>query len=1036
MANRIHKSPALQCHPNRTQHSDAMNRRTLSPSMPKNSGHVLSIKSSWENRFNNDSNVNANTTRLSLDPPRRTSSGSKQEHIMNRYDQDRPSWSRTKTVKTMNTGTTSFTPPSYDQENGGDHVNRNGKSTSSLRPPNSNWEQTPREQPRPKAAKKKESGWVKQTDTDDTTSLSSHSNEISIGKTLSNISDVSAPSQASNRRYKSSLNYDGVAKNQPLSANNTKYSYSDSSRGQQQRPYNSGQLASKMYNETFVKKSNSNSSEGSNSTLNYSLEKLPSEDDTSKLNYPLERLSEGGDEETYYSRPSSVSDIEAKFMRDRKQDAEDDNSNSSSVDAAAYLQVYNRFNDKVSSVESVDSSLVYSMGNTVESSSDKKLSYSYSNDASESTMTASDLIASTLAECRLLLELSPPPTPMSVASSYKAKSFANSSVSNKEEKIGSSRSHVSKKDVESLASKRDHTIKSPVEVAEKVTSTIKTNPPQGRGSSEKFAHSGGGDRLADRQGSVSANNERTIPQQIRFSPKKDVERDLETLEIEDGYDHHKRDNTRVSLGSVSELSGHTSQYPEEPDTPVSRAEFRFMQRKEKLAQSLAKVNQLLERSRMAKDEASLRSNQEDLGDRKDVCMAIKLGMTRNEIALKSIEEELNDKKDAKNVLFEGDDNSRALIEKLTSEAESECNESAMASKKLSNQEPSNGFLQGDRNKADCNSAVADDKEADVEHKEQATQAGNEQTDQSTQFGVGVFCNDDSERPVFDTLWTDEAVCLGQPQEQQAQKQKRVKPELHVDTGNFTPLPHRKKHYLDLKDESTISSVSESRSKSIDVLSKSGTIGSSVNDIFRTNPSSPQISFGCFKKSISSDDSSSITDRDSDGMRLLGNSSTSKLGASSLSKLEKYGVKTASAAKLKEEHRCPQFLPSLNYSTMHDADELVGLVRDGVDGLAQRIKGGSKMLNSRSSPPKKILSHCKSFKGQLNPFVKAESFDEQSLVRNQNAPFEFAQHSCSFSPSSRSLRGALVTHKPKLHKRIIKKFKLGMKRKKHTKLYSR
>lgn len=206
--------------------------------------------------------------------------------------------------------------------------------------------------------------------------------------------------------------------------------------------------------------------------------------------------------------------------------------------------------------------------------------------------------------------------------------------------------------------------------------------------------------------------------------------------------------------------------------------------------------------------------------------------------------------------------------------------------------------------------------------------------------------------------------------------------------------------------------------------------------------SPRMNFGVLENRISSEDSS-MTDRDSDNRFLLGKGVASKSGGNSLMKEKKYGLHRPSPLKdfamssekqRTDEHRCPQFLPSLTYSTMQESDELVGLVREK-NGMSRR-GGGSRRFNAYSVTPSKIFRPStfdesnfvkmfrpsRSCKGARLSFGKAESFDERSLVRNQ--PYEFAQHSCSFSPSS--LRGALVTHKPKLHKRIISKFRFKSK----------
>ncbi|KAL7503133.1 hypothetical protein ACHAXN_001712 [Cyclotella atomus] len=1027
------------------ERSEAMNRRTLSPSMPKG-GHVLSIKSSWENRTKLPINNDGSNTRSSVDHRKSNS-------IVVRQDQKndgRPSWNRSKTVKTMNTMNRSLYN-AHDQENRGDHVNSTHNKSTPQRPMWQERQQTNNQNP----PKMKPNDWVKQTDTDETTSLSSHSNEISIGKTLSNISDVSATSQPSNHwRLKSKYNGSTVE-------------YYTSRYDRQ-----GGQLADKLAKDLIK-----SASDESSSTLHYSLDKISSSDESTKnnvidktadvqsrLNYSLERLSEGGEEETY-SRPSIGSKYnEKETTADYVVSQEEEESEKDIEDSLlAYVDLSSRLSSKIATVPSTDSSLVYSMGNNTDTDDLKKFTYSYSYDVSEDNPKNFDLVASTLAECRMLLEMSPPPTPLAfkspaakrvksplakrevkpfvakreveeptptprvpvVASTPRGtdasvvSSPANSSVTSVglgsflkcpccRKEFTNDISDYYNRDRQPLHSFAcDHIVcymcvfasspsihmvacpkcgedkafdKTKPVVSRSYCNLVKSIEILNSGkkkSAEKIGRSGG-------EKPKEVKSDGAVPLQIRLSPKKNSAAKREvapkadvasTAQHDDTYQQQRsRGNARVSFSSMSEITANTTSiYPEEPDTPVSRAEFRFMQRKEKLAQSLEKVNRLLEQSKM----------------------------NRDELALKSIDEDLSEKKSAEDVSL---DNGRAADSALDNETE-----------EIIDTEPN---VMKRRSKDD---------------QEQET------LNESVRVDGDVVDSAGFERPTIDTLWTDEALCLSQPQGLSAQK--RTKPELRVDTGNYTPTPlqRRKQLYLDLKDESTISSVSESQGRSNTISYK---VESSVGDIFRGNPTSPQMNFGALENRISSSDSS-MTDRDSDNRFLLGNSMASKSGGSSLLKEKKYGLhrpsplkesKAMSSEKQRnDEHRCPQFLPSLNYSTMQDSDESVGLVREK-DGKQRHAVGSGRISYSRSVTPSKLfMKHSRNYNSVRRSIGKAESFDESSLVRNQNQPYEFTQHSCSFSPSSRSLRGALVTHKPRLHKRIIKKLRF---RGKSQRLYSR
>ncbi|KAL3792120.1 hypothetical protein HJC23_013394 [Cyclotella cryptica] len=352
----------------RAESSGITNLRALSPSMPS-SGHVSSIKSSWENR---------------------TKAGGTGRTTARKY--------------------TSHDSISNDQENDRDGNNKDNIRTMRYEDKNKS------KQPSRLATKKvKDDAWVRKTDTDDTTSLSSHSNNICdnpIEKSSSNISDVSAPSTSSSHwRYKHASNARTMdVKSYAGIESYTSFSTVGSSRS-------GGTLASKLANEKIGLKSTSSSDE-----------------ETSTLNYSLEKLSEDVEEETY-SRSSKydtgsvnknatmdLTGIEAKLTKDRAtlETAETLEQSSSSSTAGigesleAYVKLSSRLTQKISTVPSTDSSLVYSVANTDEPPYDLKkytCDNPYSYDSREDP-DPSDIVASTLAECRLLLGMSPPPTPV------------------------------------------------------------------------------------------------------------------------------------------------------------------------------------------------------------------------------------------------------------------------------------------------------------------------------------------------------------------------------------------------------------------------------------------------------------------------------------------------------------------------------------------------------------------------------------------------------------------------------------------------
>ena len=1034
---------------------------------------------------------------------------------------ERPPWNQSGVATTSN-DRPSFTR--YGQENAGDSTNHKSANNNSKFDVSSKYSSSGKSSWEYKQHEKKhqykdiKDTWVQQIETDDTVSISSHSNEISIGKSSSNTSDVSARSfQEGQLRYRS--------RNNDVKSDRGIESY-QSSRA-------SGQLASKLSskNEGCGLK-HSSSSEDETSTLNFSLEKLSFEDETSKL--VLEKPRKDREEETSYSRTSlseykhrkpdtqrsssemqRKKEMEANLAQDHHESEKITRISSNTDGRQPHPDLTTRLSEKISNVPSTE------------------FSYSYSYDVSED-LKASDLIASTLAECRLLLELSPPPTPIGEKSSTGRKNFVLSPVAKKEVTKEYAVSPVAKREASSKAmekpisgatsplsrnfcsspkrinvlspvgktakveAKMDETIEilptfiskaqtpcssatstasSPAnsstvskglgnflkcpcchkEFANKTlkyenrdrqplhsfacdhivcyecvfaSSSIhmvscpkcgeakafdKTKPVvsrsycnlvksieilnSGKKSSCENARPMGVDEVKeDKREKNSAGDDKAVPQQIQFSPKIDlslgeeVAQDIATNSSEKSNIEHTKKGPYISYSSMSGINTNTSAHPtdylEEPKTPGSRAQFRFMQRKEKLAQSLERVNRLLEKSKM----------------------------NRTEVVLKSAGEDFNENKDLNDGVIQ-----------------TEAGKSGVT-------------IDSTQNKIETPKYDG----AEVTSKSEYNDEQRDTSNESIRVECDILDSTGITRPVVDTLWTDEAVRYRHPQEQSAQK--RIKPELRVDTGNYTPPPQRKNPYLDLKDEPTCSSIdgtqtklvnshsnvvsSASQNKLVDFDPKAAT---TVNDIFRTSLSLPAMDFEILGRRISSEDSS-LSGGDSDNRFLLGNNLSSKMGGNSLMKEKKYGlhrpsplkdVKATAEKTRMDEHRCPQFLPSLTYSTMHESDELVGLVREK-DSMSRR-RGGSKMFSySNSVTPSKIFTRqSKSCKSMRLSFGKvAESFDEGSLMRNQ--PYEFTQHSCSFSPSS--LRGALVTHKPKLHKRIFSK--LSFRRRQNPRLYSR
>ena len=98
---------------------------------------------------------------------------------------------------------------------------------------------------------------------------------------------------------------------------------------------------------------------------------------------------------------------------------------------------------------------------------------------------------------------------------------------------------------------------------------------------------------------------------LTLSTTRRLHKPLPTLAIETGEQSAPSIPTLEVISSTpkAKATSATTDMTKEPITPVSRAEYRFLQRKEKLAQSLEKVNRILERSKANKQQVEDRAVQ-------------------------------------------------------------------------------------------------------------------------------------------------------------------------------------------------------------------------------------------------------------------------------------------------------------------------------------------------------------------------------------------------------------------------------------------
>jgi len=449
--------------------------------------------------------------------------------------------------------------------------------------------------------------------------------------------------------------------------------------------------------------------------------------------------------------------------------------------------------------------------------------------------------------------------------------------------------------------------------------------------------------------------------------------------------------------------------PNMPRTPVSRAELHFLQRKEKLALSLEKVNRILEKSKKAKQHPA-------------------------------------------------DNTSTPTIEEETFDAQDEL-------VKASSVEDNAGI--GQRNGASAFEV----------------------------FDVKSNYPDTFNDPQRDTVSEGEYVEGARRQEFTS----RLKPELRVDTSRSSVASSKRPAPLLIQEQdhnprsvpqlyipapsNTKAAVDPFEGPSFD-----------TKDIFRGGNAPSLIEFGPMIGQSTSNDSS-LTGMDS--TFLLTNRSQPM---SSRSSTRYKDILKNSGSKIRKDrttgdthvqalaNHCPQFLPALTYSTMHEEhDEFAGLVRDatspkwgfGADENAKSAisKSATKprkskyqpVLTAAGTPVKFINKLSRSFDDTFRPnfgfggndqswrYDCASEYDQResaedaaratnlfpelqggALMEAKGPTYDFCSHSCSLSGSFKQPNedndargpslGGLVTHKPKkFHKKLLKKLKLKKRR---------
>ena len=510
----------------------------------------------------------------------------------------------------------------------------------------------------------------------------------------------------------------------------------------------------------------------------------------------------------------------------------------------------------------------------------------------------------------------------------------------------------------------------------------------------------------------------------------------------------------------------------EPTTPVSRAELRFLQRKGRLTQSLERVSRILEKSKANRDHLSQKIEETTIQEETDIDMRTE----NDEIVRWSPKKVINSAPEAN--LKESDlkENSKGnddIFKVQWGSIEENIDQKEDAGVL------DNGFLEsqwGTRNEKAEQSSDA----VVLEEKKECTPY---EDDVGEKRGIGENFND-----AWETLKEKGAGESGelQPRNQRPKgTTRRLLPELRVDTGvNYNvaggntrtvitqcqETPPRPKSPVDSKEQANVFQLTDDfiqpDKKDTFAAFEGLTVGSSFNG------QSQFVVFGA-NDSDSVSNGSSLMDRDNHHTFLLSEHHEIKPTGNFKNKIQDCISGSAEKIrkdKIQDDKRCPQFLPSLTYSTMQDSDEYVRLAKKS-DCSAWNNTSGKSMGVGKKLTPQKIFQKVKQPKSEGQPLAGG-AFDDvfrpkgwgaitqdevQNPQRNDSTESQeengvvtslFPQHedygesvlpgpTYDFSEASSlassydddnqfgALGGALVTHKPKFHSKILGK--LGLKK---------
>lgn len=471
-----------------------------------------------------------------------------------------------------------------------------------------------------------------------------------------------------------------------------------------------------------------------------------------------------------------------------------------------------------------------------------------------------------------------------------------------------------------------------------------------------------------------------------------------------------------------------SMQPQEPATPVSRAEFRFLQRKQKLAESLEKVNRILEKSKnkeMGKicEEASISSSRHSSSSVEERSILVEEEVISSSVANLDADDSIASARDLQTEKIS------IAVHDIAESKSVAASVSTISNIRAEN--PTNKPINKDAVK------LYDDIEDELRDMEDELKANINKRDTKERFKPELHVYTGPQlSPLPQKAAEEEEHDTNESGSCDTLDHFRSKAELRVCTG---PQPSPKVQ-------------SEKKASPCESETSNGfcfdpfTFGETPkafegNNVFRSDDV-PVFEFGDFFRVTSSEDSSV---NEHEGAFLMPQQKDKRHKAQSSSSMQ----------KLTDANRCAQFLPSLDFSGFNCVDS--PSARTAKSGKSTNKKVKKKMQQYSNAKPKRLSQKVfKSFTGDVdessvksalsnkNKGVKGnqewrfqETLQNPSSVgvmptqENEAPSYAFSEASCSLSPSSDDvdMKGsldALVTHKKGFHLKIRNK----MRKKKH------